>query len=512
MIQPKPLSARLPFRNGWLSFLSSGWGVFAFWISFGLAHAILRLNVSRTLSLDDSRASELVQEFALGYQERQPPLYEWLLWCVQRAFGPGIESHLIVRYALIAAIGLACYGAVKAALKDERWAAAASLSLAMSFPIGWSFHEWATQTILLCVACFATLHAAINWLEKPSIRTALWLGGAIGLGFMSKFSYPLMLGGLAIACLSMPELRHRLADKRLVLSFAVAFLICSPYLYWLTQVHGNVAHAIERTMITQENPHWRRALIGLAKLLKSLSLFLLPWLAFVAAVAPRAFGFGRASAPPPGMAERLTLRTMIAAATLVAIGIAAIGATNIAERYMHGVLIVAPVYVFARIARFDPERLTLRPLVILSLVVALVVLGVRIVATADNIFTKRADRLSQVPFHGLALALKERGIERSTVVTPDVRDAGNLRSFLPHLRVIALDSFRKGNPPRRLDTDGTCWLIYNGLHEGEEEQALTLHPAELQRIEVNPPAAGFGAPRRGLWFLGKLDPNSPVCR
>src|SRR6185312_1562859 len=104
-----------------------------------------------------------------------------------------------------------------------------------------------------------------------------------------------------------------------------------------TQVHGDVVHAIERTMITQENPHWRRALIGLAKLLKSMTLFLLPWLAFVAALAPRAFGFGQASPQPPGMAERLALRTMIAAATLVAIGIAAIGATNIAERYMHGV-------------------------------------------------------------------------------------------------------------------------------------------------------------------------------
>jgi 4-amino-4-deoxy-L-arabinose transferase-like glycosyltransferase len=514
MILPKPLSERRPFLNGWLSFLLSGRGVFVFWICFGFAHAILRLNISRALSLDDSRASELVQEFALGYQERQPPLYEWLLWCVQRLFGPEIESHLVVRYTLIAAIGLACYGAVRAALKDERWAAAASISLAMSYPVGWSFHEWATQTILLCVACFATLHAAINWLEKPSIRAALWLGGAVGLGFMSKFSYPLMLGGLVIACLSMPKLRHRLADRRLFLSFAVAFLICLPYLYWLVQVHGDVVHAIERTMIAQEYPHWRRALIGLAKLLKSLLLFLLPWLAFIVAIAPQAFGFGRASAPSAGKAERLTLRTMIATAILVAIGIVAIGATNIAERYMHVVLMIAPVYVFARIARFDPQRFTLRPLAVLSLVVALAVLAIRVLATTDNIFAKRADRLSQVPFHGLALALEGRGIERSTVVTPDVRDAGNLRSFLPHLRVIALNSFRKQNPPQRRGNDGACWLIYNALHPGEREavEALALHPGDLQSIEVNPPASGFAAPRRGLWFLGKLDPNSPVCR
>ncbi|HVT54723.1 MAG TPA: glycosyltransferase family 39 protein [Xanthobacteraceae bacterium] len=505
------LSRRLPLGHGGLSFLLSGRGVFAFWICFGFAHAILRLNISRTLSLDDSRANELVQYFALGYQERQPPLYEWLLWCVQRVTGPEIESHLIVRYALIAAVGIACYGAVRAALKDERWAAVASLSLAASFPVGWSFHEWATQTILLCVACFATLHAAINWLERPSVRAALWLGTAIGIGLMAKFSYPLMLGGLLIACFSMKELRHRLADKRLLLSLAIALLICSPYLYWLAQVHGNVVHAVERTMINQPKPHWLRSLTGLAKLAKSLPLFLLPWLAFIVAIAPRAFGFGRASALPAGMAERLTLRTMIAAAILVAIGIVAIGATNIAERYMHAVLIIAPVYVFARVQRFDPGRLTLRPLVVLSLTVAFAVFGVRVLSTTDNVFAKRADRLSQVPFHGLALALEGQGIVRGTVVTPDVRDAGNLRSFLPGLRVLALDSFRKSNPPRRAG-DETCWLIYDGMHAGEEEQALALHPTDLQRIEVNPPASGFGEPRRGLWVLGKLDPSSPVCR
>jgi hypothetical protein len=486
-------------------------GVFIFWICFGVAHAILRLNISRTLSLDDSRASELVQHFALGYQERQPPLYEWLLWCVQRVTGPEIESHLIVRYSLIAAVGIACYGAVRAALKDERWAAVASLSLAASFPVGWSFHEWGTQTILLCIACFATLHAAINWLERPSARTSLWLGGAIGIGLMAKFSYPIMFGGLLIACFSMKELRPRLADKRLFLSLAVALAICAPYLFWLAQVHGNVMHAVEHTMITQPKPHWLRSLIGLAKLAKSLPLFLLPWLAFIVVIAPRAFGFGRASAPPAGMAERLTLRSMIAAAILVAIGIVAIGATNIAERYMHTVLIIAPVYVFARVQRFDPDGLTLRPFVILALTVALAVFGTRLIATTDNVFAKRADRLSQVPFHGLAIALEEHGIVRGTVVTPDVRDAGNLRSFLPRLRVLALDSFRKSNPPRQAG-DNTCWLIYDGLHAGEEEQALALHPTDLERIEVNPPASGFGASRQGLWVLGKLPPDSPACR
>jgi hypothetical protein len=512
MTSPKILTGRPPQLSGWLSFLLSGRSVFVFWIVYGIVHAILRLNISRSLSLDDSRASELVQEFALGYQARQPPLYEWLLWCVQQLTGPEIESHLIVRYSLIAALGIACYGAVRAALKDERWAAAASFSLAASYPVGWTFHEWATQTILLCIACFATLHAAINWLEKPSVRTALWLGAAIGLGLMAKFSYPLFLGGFLLACLSMKETRSSLADKRLFLSLAIALLMCVPYLVWLVEVRGDVVQAVQRTMITQPKPHLLRALTGLVKLAKSIPMFLFPWLGFIALIAPQAFGFRSGPAAPAGTIERLTLRTMIAATILVIIGIVAIGATNIAERYMHAILIVAPVYVFARVARYDPQRTSIRALVILSLAVALTVLVIRILSTTDNFFAKRADRLSQVPFHGLAMALEGRGIERSTVITPDVRDAGNLRSFLPRLRVIALDSFRKVNPPRRADNDGNCWLIYDTLHPDEEASVKALHPAQFERIEVSPPASGFGAPRQGVWFLAKLDPSLPVCQ
>ena len=72
---------------------------------------------------------------------------------MQQVLGPGIESHLLVRYSLIALIGVATYGAVHAATKSGRWAAAASLSLVFTYPVGWTFHEWATQTLLLCAAC-----------------------------------------------------------------------------------------------------------------------------------------------------------------------------------------------------------------------------------------------------------------------------------------------------------------------------------------------------------------------
>ena len=336
--------------------LLSPQGVVAFWAVYGVAHALLRLSITRTLTLDDSRASELVQTLSLGYQLRQPPLYEWLLWFSQQAFGSGIESHLVVRYSLIALLGIATYGAVRAAVKDDRWAAVASFSLVFSYPVGWTFHEWATQTILLSIACMVTMHAAIRFFEAPSARAASLLGLAIALGLYAKFSYPLFLGGLLAAALSIEETRRRLLDVRLLISLVIAAIAISPYVYWIVQVRGDVVADLSSHLIMSERPHLERAAIGLWRLVSSVLIFLLPWLLFVALLAPKAFLPAPANTAAPSLVERLALRTMLFAAVIAAVGIAASGATNIAERYMHPILIIAPIYVFARIVRLARRR------------------------------------------------------------------------------------------------------------------------------------------------------------
>ncbi len=500
-------AARLP---RWLSLLLSGRGVVVFWLGYGVLHSIFRLNVSHTLSLDDSRSNELVQELALGYQNQQPPLYEWLLWAAQQFLGTGIESTLFIRYSLIAGIGIACYGAVRAALKDERWAAAASLSLAASYPVGWTFHEWGTQTILLCIACFATMHAVINWLEKPSWRAAFWLGIAIGLGLLAKFSYVLTIAGLFVATLSISETRRALCDRRLLLTASIALLMISPYWFWLVSANVSVASAVTKKMILEQQPYLVRVLTGLWRLAISIPLFLLPWLAFIALCAPKAFDFRKSAVAPAGLVERLVLRTIIAAALLAALGVVVIGATNIAERYMHAIAIIAPIYVFARIQRFDPHRLAVRPIVVFAISVALIVVGIRVAAEWGAFAGPQQKRRSwQIPYQSFVMKLKERGIDRGTVVTANVRDAGNLRAFLPNLRVIGLDSLRVLHPPLRPGDSSLCTVVYL---DADADDPKIPRGSPPERIEVIERPVWFGATRKGTWYVAKLDPQSPVCR
>jgi len=445
--------------SGLVPALLSFRGVLAFWIVYGLAHAGLRAAVSRTLTIDDARANELAQNLAPGYQLRQPPLYEWILWGVQQVLGPGIESHLLVRYSLIGLLGLATYCAVREAVKDERWAAVASLSLVLSYPVGWTFHEWATQTILLSIACMLTIQAAIRFFERAGIGAAVFLGLALAFGTYSKFSYPLFVAGLFLAVLSMADTRRRLVDARLLISVAIVAVAMSPYVYWVVKVQGDVVADLSAHLVQTVQSHFRRAVYGLGRLATSVPTFLLPWIAFMALLAPPAFLRAPDDASPPSLAERLSLRTMAFAVLLAAIGIVLAGVTNVAARYMHPVLIIAPVFVFARIVRLAPDEERLRAGVIFALAAAVAIFGIRFAGVTDPV-TRYVARTPLLPYEELAAALKARGVTEGTLISPDVRETGNLRAFLPELRVIAGDSRRMERPPRRAGDDRSCALVW----------------------------------------------------
>jgi hypothetical protein len=504
--------AAAPARRDWASITLTGCGVVGFWILYGAIHASYRLSVSRTLALDDARASELVQSLELGYQARQPPLYEWLLWCSQQVFGTGLPSHIVLRYSLIAALGYAAFIATRTAVRDERWAAVASLSLVASYPVGWTFHDWGTQTILLCIACFLTLAAAIRYLENPGLRTSVWLGLAIGFGLLAKFSYPLFLGGLLLSALSLPDARRRLADLRLLLTLAIAVAMILPFLAWLIAVHASIAGAVAEAMVQHGLPHFVRALVGLGRLLLSMPLFLLPWIALVALLAPGAFRRRYASATAAALPEELTGRAMAFAALLSMIGILLIGATNIGERYMHAILIATPVYVFARVERLAPGEERIRRFAVFAVVAAFIGLGMRVLVYTDTGLTRRAERRAMIPYESLTRSLAERGLADGTAISPGIRDAGNLRAFLPSLRVMSPESYRLVRPPRRPADDRSCILIWElDLEDG----ARLLAPIEglpRERFEAASPPSIFGAPRRSVWEMVRLDPASPVCR
>ena len=498
-------------------------GLLVYWSANALLFGLARYSVSRTLALDEARTVEMAQEFAAGYTARQPPLYDQASWLLAQLLGPGAASHLILRFVCIALIGLLTFAAVARATGQERYAAAASLSLSFHYFFGWYHHQWGPHTLLLCMAGLWSFVALVDFAERPGVARALMLGAAIGLGLVSKFSFLLFLAGLFGAALTLPDLRKALRSPWIGLAGVVALAVCAPYLIWLASVHADVVGTVQNHLVQTRQSHLVRALIGIGLLLWSLVAFMMPWLAIIAALAPRAFDPRVRRDHPTTPGERLAARTIVIAATLAAIGIIATGATNVGERYMHPLLVLAPVMVFGRLAGVEGTAARLRLIAGAAVTAVGVLLALRLaLPTIDNL-TQKTVRTANLPFEAVAAQMAARGYDHGTALATDVREAGNLRSFLPRLRAVAdVDSHRALRPPQLPDNRGACFAVAR-LFNAQQGQISagdvaarfennTLEPLGHEPVVIEVGVGSGRGARRLYWGVRDLRPESAACR
>src|SRR5215471_8771551 len=67
-----------PDHGRW-TWLARPGGTLALILLWAGLHTLLRLSLSSTLTTDDAREAVLAQSLRWGYQERQPPFYNWLV-------------------------------------------------------------------------------------------------------------------------------------------------------------------------------------------------------------------------------------------------------------------------------------------------------------------------------------------------------------------------------------------------------------------------------------------------
>ena len=77
-------------------------GTLALLLAWAAVHVLLRLGLSSSLTADDAREAVLAQSLVWGYQDRQPPLYNWLVWGAFRLLGPGLLALTLLKYAVLA--------------------------------------------------------------------------------------------------------------------------------------------------------------------------------------------------------------------------------------------------------------------------------------------------------------------------------------------------------------------------------------------------------------------------
>jgi len=467
-------------------------GIISVGLFYGLVYTCLRLSISYNLAVDDVISNVYTQTLELGYVARQPPLYEWLLWLVQRFTGPTLPSFLILKYGLLTATFAFLYLVAKRIFADSRWVTLAALSLLMLYQIEWNLHEGGgvTQTIVLMCAVAASMWSFMRLAERGTTGDYLLFGLIAGLGLISKYNFAGFLAVLLGSALLQPALRARLFDWRMLVSIGASAAVAAPVVYWLIAEHHDLVALYKSSIAPMAASNWFQArVIGLGKAVYAPLAFLFPldvivlilfpgvlregWTVIREGVNPRAFDRSE-----PNW-RLFVLHITLGGFLVLMLGAVLTGATHYLERYMHPFFLLTPLWLLGLVEKSGNAS---RRLVILAGVLVAMTLLVMPLRLRDLLHAMGPEchkcRVA-VPYDGLAAALEARGFHSGTIIAANRDDAGNLRRMFPEARIVRLERPRYAPPLLRADQSSqvaVVWREVKGSHLSKEVEG------ELARI------------------------------
>ena len=244
-----------------MRFLGTGRGVLALAITFTIASAALRLGLSENLLPDDAELIIEARQLRGGYSE-QPPLYSWMLWTTFQLTGPGLVGLIVVRAALLMTLAGLTYLSAQLLVADRRLVAVLAFSSLLLPAYGWHIATYLTHSLLLGVAVMAMVYAVARIVRGGKAIDYVFLGGAVGVGALAKYNFPLVVASAIAAGLTVPAARRQLLHPRMLISCAVATLVVSPHVVWLAGTWEEVVHLLrDKSNYASSPPYW----IGVAE-------------------------------------------------------------------------------------------------------------------------------------------------------------------------------------------------------------------------------------------------------
>lgn len=300
----------------------------------------LRLAIGGALETDEAEMVLLTPGFRLGYGP-QLPLYSWLQAASFAIFDKTTFALAILKNLMLFGTYALTFAALRPLL-PLRLAVAGTLGLALLPDVFWEGQRATTHSVALMLMIAATFAAASSLLRRGRSADYLLLGLALGLGSLSKYNYALVPVALALAGLTLPPVRARLADRRILATLAVALaLVAAPALWMLRHPELAFASGYKLTVgkAEAEAMPW---LSGLAESFEGIAAGL-----GLAALVAAALGLSlrsRAAAPLPEPGEafvRLLSRAALIGFALFLAGVIVAGATHVTPRWLLPVFVLA---------------------------------------------------------------------------------------------------------------------------------------------------------------------------
>src|SRR5215210_2586845 len=221
------LAARVSDRNTGL------WLV----IGFAAAHAVLwtiiliNLKAAQDVHMDVAEAFAWGQKFQLGYG-KHPPLTGWVAGLWFKIFPVTDWATYALAMATLGG-GLVICWLISLRVVDQRRAFFVLVMLAL-YPIfnfkGFKYNPDLLQLVTLPLLVLAYLNA----FEKRSVKSGLWLAGALAL--MTKYWVLTMIGAIGLAALLHPDRLNFLRSPAPWVAIAALAITMIPHLLWLKEV------------------------------------------------------------------------------------------------------------------------------------------------------------------------------------------------------------------------------------------------------------------------------------
>ncbi|MBT6479611.1 MAG: hypothetical protein HOK69_10985 [Gammaproteobacteria bacterium] len=347
-----------------------------FWFLIYLTiHLVIRLSFSQTLQLDDAEQLRHAQHLALGYPIPQPPLYSWLSWGMFQIFGTGLFALTLLKYLLIALTFWTLWLSSGYLFQHFQTRHLAILSLLLLPSFGWHMHQGFTHTILLGVAITTTLHALLRLELHQQPRDFLYLGVALGVGLMAKYSFLLLMIPLLLAALTIPAYRRQLLQPQALLVVVALLAVTLPHLLWLSQHSSEVFPAIDQKLQIQSGNAAVERLYSLGHFVIAALAFVSPWILLVAPLSFRRFSLHRNRKPAAQLLSRYYLVVCLSVIVLSLF----LTMPHFKVRWFHPLMMLFPLWWLMMVERDEPLSKTVwKWISTATLVVTLLVVIVRL--------------------------------------------------------------------------------------------------------------------------------------
>ncbi len=457
-------------------------GFTALVLAYGLVHLVLRLALSTALTIDDSREAMFAQTLEWGYQARQPPLYNWLVWGAVRLFGVGVLALTVVKYAVLGAAYLFVYGSARRVLREPRLAALAACSLLLMVPLSWVVHETLTHSLVVLAAAAATFYALLRVEASGSRAAYAALGLTLALGFLSKFSFALFAGALLLAALTVDRFRARILHPRILWTAAIAVLLLLPFGLWFYQHDFSLGRLYREEVDPGEPDPWLPGVASALYYMARMTFYYLTplWIVFLV-LFPEAWRSKGADADAVP-AHRLLERFFLAELGILLAGALLGGLAYLKFRWLMPAYFLFPLYFLSRLDVRAVGEARIRRFAAILLTAELVVVAAFVASIVRGDWLGRASHLN-APYRALGDQIAAAGFTGGTIAAGEGALAGNLKLRFPASRVIGIAT-RDYVPARR--GDGQCLVVW------EKERSETVPPELREWL-----AAVLGAPLPG---------------